>query len=94
MADPIRYALSRWQRLMLLLDDGRLEIDNSVVERAIRPLALIRKNALFAGSDAGAEHWTVIASLVETCKRNAVDLVRYLADAIGRHRRGTSKRPH
>jgi IS66 C-terminal element/Transposase IS66 family len=66
------------------LDDGRIEIDSNVVERTIRPLALTRKNALFAGSDAGAEHWAVIASLVETCKLNAVEPYHYLADVITR----------
>jgi transposase len=61
LAEAIRYALSRWAGLSLFLDDGRVEIDSNVVERAIRPLALNRKNALFAGSDGGAEHWAVIA---------------------------------
>ena len=46
LAEAIRYALSRWARLALFLDDGRIEIDNNVVQRAIRPLALNRKNAL------------------------------------------------
>jgi len=64
--------------------DGRIEIDNNVVERAIRPLTLNRKNALFAGSDGGAEHWAVIASLIETCKLLGVDPLRYLTDAITR----------
>ena len=84
LAEAIRYTLSRWQGLCLFLDDGRIEIDNNVVERAIRPLALTRKNALFAGSDAGAEHWAVIASLIETCKLNAVEPFRYLAEVITR----------
>ena len=53
LADAIRYALSRWAGLSLFLDDGRVEIDSNIVERAIRPLALNRKNALFAGSDGG-----------------------------------------
>jgi hypothetical protein len=57
LAEAIRYVLSRWPGLGLFLDDGRIEIDNNVVERTIRPLALTRKNALFAGSDNGAEHW-------------------------------------
>src|SRR6202035_2257441 len=56
LAEAIRYALSRWAGLSLFLDDGRIEIDNNVVERAIRPLALNRKNALFAGSDEGASY--------------------------------------
>lgn len=84
LAEAIRYALSRWQGLCLFLDDGRVEIDNNVVERAIRPLALTRKNALFAGSDGGAEHWAVIASLIETCKLIGVEPYSYLADVITR----------
>ena len=84
LAEAIRYALSRWAGLSLFLDDGCIEIDNNVVERAIRPLALNRKNALFAGSDGGAEHWAVIASLIETCKLLAVEPHGYLADVITR----------
>ena len=56
LAEAIRYVLSRWPGLTLFLNDGRIEIDNNTMERAIRPLALNRKNALFAGSDGGAEH--------------------------------------
>src|SRR5579884_941371 len=55
-----------------------IEIDNNVVERAIRPLTLNRKNALFAGSGGGAEHWAVIASLLETCKLLAIEPHGYL----------------
>ena len=84
LAEAIRYALSRWEGLTLFLDDGRVELDNNIVERSIRPLALTRKNALFAGSDGGAEHWAVIASLVETCKLNDIDPQAYLADVITR----------
>ncbi len=82
LAEAIRYALSRWDGLTRFLDDGRIEIDSNVVERAIRPIALNRKNALFAGSDGGGEHWAVIASLIETCKLNAVDPSAYLTDVI------------
>ena len=70
--------------LSLFLDDGRIEIDSNVVERSIRPLALNRKNALFAGSDRGAEHWAVIASLIETCKLAGVEPQAYLTDVITR----------
>jgi transposase len=84
LAEAIRYALSRWQGLSLFLDDGCVEIDSNTVERSIRPLALTRKNALFAGSDGGAEHWAVIASLVETAKLNGVEPHAYLADVIAR----------
>ena len=84
LADAIRYALTRWAGLTLFLDDGRVELDTNVVERAIRPLALSRKNSLFAGSDGGAEHWAVIASLIETCKLVGVEPRTYLADVITR----------
>src|SRR5438105_14600937 len=84
LAEAIRYALSRWAGLRLFLEDGRIEIDNNAVERAIRPLALNRKNALFAGSDGGAEHWAVIASLIETCKLLGTEPHNYLAEVITR----------
>ena len=82
LAEAIRFALSRWQGLTRFLDDGRIEIDSNVVERAIRPIALNRKNALFAGSDGGGEHWAVIASLIETCKLTGIEPHAYLADVI------------
>lgn len=70
--------------MSLFLDHGRIEIDSNAVERSIRPIALNRKNALFAGSDGGAEHWAVIASLVETCKLNAIEPHAYLADVLAK----------
>jgi transposase len=84
LAEAIRYALNRWAGLTLFLDDGTIEIDSNIVERSIRPIALNRKNALFAGSDKGAEHWAVIASLVETCKITGVEPQTYLANVIDR----------
>ena len=84
LAEAIRYALSRWQGLTRFIDDGRIEIDSNIVERSIRPIALNRKNALFAGSDAGAEHWATIASLIETAKLNGVEPLAYLSDVITR----------
>ena len=84
LAEAIRYALSRWDGLTRFVDDGRIEIDSNTVERSIRPIALNRKNALFAGSDGGGEHWAVIASLIETCKLNDVDPQAYLADVLTR----------
>lgn len=84
LAEAIRYTLSRWLGLCLFLDDGRVEIDNNVVERSIRPLALTRKNALFAGSDGGAENWATLASLIETCKLCGIEPYHYLADVITR----------
>jgi transposase len=84
LADAIRYALSRWEGLTRFIDDGRIELDNNTVERSIRPIALNRKNALFAGSDGGAEHWATIASLIETCKLNDIDPLAYLTNVLTR----------
>src|SRR5271156_1382000 len=66
------------------LDDGRIEIDNNVVERAMRPIALGRKNHLFAGSDDGGKYWAIHASLIETAKMNDVDPQAYLADVLAK----------
>jgi transposase len=84
MAKAIRYALRHWEGLILFASDGRIEMDTNTVERSIRPLALNRKNALFAGHDRGAVHWGVIASLIETCKNNRVDPQAYLAGVLNR----------
>ena len=78
LAEAIRYALSRWEGLTRFLDDGRIDIDSNVVERTIRPIALNRENALFAGSDGGGEHWAVVASLIETCKLTGIEPHAYL----------------
>jgi transposase len=61
VADAIQYALTRWTALCRFLDDGHIELDNNTVERAIRPIALGRKNHLFAGSDGGAQRWAIVA---------------------------------
>ena len=84
IAGALRYTLARWEGLCRFLGDGRIEIDSNTVERAIRPLALNRKNALFAGSDGGGEHWAILASLIETCKLNAVDPHAYLSGVFTR----------
>jgi len=68
---------------------SRIEIDSNVVERAIRPIVLNRKNALFAGSDGGGEHWAILASLIETCKLNGIDPQAYLVDILARIARAT-----
>jgi hypothetical protein len=60
LAGAIRYALSRWEALLRYRDDGRVEIDNNTVERALRAVAIGRKNYLFAGSDAGGERAAAI----------------------------------
>jgi transposase len=73
LGEALAYIAKYWDGLCLFLTDGRVELDNNTVERTIRPIALNRKNALFAGHDVGAENWAVIASLIETCKLNTVD---------------------
>jgi transposase len=83
-ARAIRYALKNWTALCTFLEDGRIELDTNTVERAIKPQVLTRKNALFAGSDGGAEHWACIASLLQTCKLNDVDPQAWLTDTLSR----------
>jgi transposase len=84
LAGAIRYARSRWSALTRYLEDGRLEISNNAAERAIRPLALGRKNYLFAGSDAGGERAATAYTLIETAKLNGLDPEAYLRDVLGR----------
>jgi transposase len=83
-AQAIRYALSRWTALCRYLDDGTIEIDNNAAERSIRPVALGRKNWLFAGSDAGGERAATILSLIETAKLNGLDPETWLRDVLAR----------
>jgi transposase len=82
LVEALAYIAKYWDGLKLFLTDGRIEIDNNSVEWTIRPIALNRKNALFAGHDAGAENWATIASLIETCKLNAVDPQAYLTTTL------------
>lgn len=84
LAAAMRYALARWPALERYLDDGRLEIDNNAAERALRTVALGRKNYLFAGSDAGGQRAAAIYSLVETAKLNGLDPEAYLRDLLNR----------
>ena len=84
MAEIVRYGLSRWDGFTRFIEDGRIEIDSNIVERAIRPIALNRKNALFAGSDEGGAAWGVVASLIETCKLNGVEPFAYLSDVLAK----------
>jgi transposase len=83
-AAAIRYALSRWRALTRYVDDGRLEIDNSAAERALRAVALGRKNYLFAGSDAGGERAAAFYSLIGSAKLNGLDPELYLRTVLAR----------
>ena len=84
LAAAIRYALGRWSALTRYIDDGTIEIDNNPVERAIRPIALGRKNWLFAGSDAGGMRTAAIASLISTARLNGADPEAYLRHVLER----------
>lgn len=84
LGEAMRYALSRWDGLSRFLDDGHIDLDSNVVERSIRPLALNRKNALFAGSDEGGDNWAVIASLIENCKLSGINPHTWLTVTLGK----------
>lgn len=84
LAVAIRYALSRWSALGRYCEDGHIEIDNNAAERALRAVALGRKNYLFAGSDAGGERAAAIYSLIGTAKLNGLDPEAYLREVLER----------
>jgi transposase len=80
----VRYALGLWPALLRYCDDGRIEIDNSAAERALRAVVLGRKNYLFAGSDSGGERAAAIYSLIGTAKLNELDPEAYLREVLTR----------
>ena len=82
LAKAIHYALTRWDALCRYIDDGTLEIDNNPIEREIRPIALGRKNYLFAGSDAGGERAAMMYSLINTAKLNGIEPEAYLTRVL------------
>lgn len=84
ISEAIQYALNHWRALIRYVDDGRVEIDNNAAERALRAVALGRKNFLFGGSDAGGERAAVLYSLIGSAKLNGLDPEAYLRDVLGR----------
>ena len=78
LGEKLAYLGNHCDGLQVFLADGRVEMDSNAVENTIRPLALNRKNALFAGHDEGAAAWARIASLIETAKMNGIDPYAYL----------------
>jgi transposase len=88
LAGAIKYALGRWGALRRFLVDGKVELDTNPVERAIRPVALGRKNHMFAGSDKGGHRWAIICSLIETAKLNKVEPHAYITDVLTRMTNG------
>jgi len=84
LAKAFRYMRSRWKALLRCLDDGRLALDNNPAERALRCVAIGRKNYLFAGSDAGGRRAAALYSLIESAKLNRLNPQHYLADVLAR----------
>ena len=88
LAKALQYALTRWDALCLYTEDGRLGIDNNPAERALRTIAITRKNFLFLGSNAGGERAAVIYTVLQSAKLNGLDPEAYLADVIDRIAKG------
>jgi transposase len=88
LAKAINYALGRWDDLRLYTTDGRIGIDNNPAERALRGIAITRKNYLFLGSEAGGDRAAIIYTVLETAKLNGLDPEAYLANIIDRMAKG------
>ena len=84
VAVAIRYASERWSALLQYCEDGRIEMDNNAGERALRAVAVGRKNYLFAGSDAGGERAAAFYSLLGSAKLNGIDPEAYLTSVLRR----------
>ncbi|MDO1451357.1 IS66 family transposase [Rhodocytophaga aerolata] len=78
------YLIPRFYKMAMYLEDGRLEVDNNLVENAIRPVALGRKNYMFAGSHAGAKRAAIVYSLLGSCKLHGINPYDYLIDILQR----------
>lgn len=90
----VHYSLARWDKLTRYIEDGRIEIDNNLTENVIRPIAIGRKNYLFAGSHNAAQRAAVIYSLLATCKKHDVNPYEWLTDVLGRIPTHPAKRVH
>ena len=84
LAAAFRYIRARWAALVRCCDDGRLALDNNPAERALRCVAIGRKNYLFAGSDAGGRRAAAMYSLMESAKLNGLNPQLYIADVLAR----------
>ena len=84
MGKAIDYALNQWSSLLIFLEDGRLEIDNNLVENAIRPTAVGKKNWLFIGEAQAGDRSAIIYTVIECCRRRGLDPFAYLRDVFTR----------
>ena len=82
LGEKLTYIANQWPGLLVFLYDGRVEIDSNAVENLMRPIKLTAKNALFAGHDEGAHAWGRIASLIGTCRLNAVEPHAWLKSTL------------
>jgi hypothetical protein len=78
------YTLGQWRTLKVYLDDGRVEIDNNLVENAIRPTAIGKKNWLFVGEAGAGERSAIIYTVIESCRRRGLDPYAYLREVLTR----------
>ena len=84
LGSALDYALGQWSTLGLYLADGRVEIDNNLVENAIRPTAIGKKNWLFVGEAQAGERGAILYTVIESCRRRAIDPYAYLRDVLSR----------
>jgi hypothetical protein len=84
LAEAIEYVLNRWEAFVRYTSDGRIPIDNNVIERLLRPIAIGRKNYLFFGSEHGSQTAATLYALVQSARRNCVDVWPYLTDVLRR----------
>jgi len=84
LGQAIDYALGQWTTLEVYLGEGRVEIDNNLVENAIRPTAIGKKNWLFIGDAGAGERSAIIYTVIESCRRRGIDPYAYLRDALTR----------
>ena len=82
LGEKLTYIANQWDRMLVFLYDGRVEMDSNFVENRIRPVKLTAKNALFAGHDEGARSWGRIGSLIETCNMNGVEPYAWLKSTL------------
>jgi transposase len=84
LAEAIQYTLTRWESLARYVEDGRIPIDNNLLERLLRPVAIGRKNYLFAGSPQGGRTAAALYTVVQSARRNCLDVLPYLTDVLRR----------
>jgi len=84
LGKALTYTINQWHKLETIVENGHLELDNNLIENSIRPLALGRKNFLFAGAHSGAKRIAIIYSMLATCKKNNVNPMLWLEDVLTR----------